>query len=135
MGGPGESRAIDRRQRLVDIYSRLLLLKLEADVDRLNATAAEAQRRHAEARRVMPAGDHDPELVTAELAQAAELIIHEAGADVDLTARKRLLTATDYQTSRDVFGTLLGDPDLAGPPNHLIAELDRIDTDDKSEGG
>ena len=33
----------------------------------------------------------------------------------------------NYQTSRDIFGTFLGDPSLAGPPDNLIDELNRID--------
>jgi hypothetical protein len=54
-------------------------------------------------------------------------IIHDAGADVDQQSRKRLLTAMNYQTSRDIFGTFLGDPSLAGPPDNMIDDLNHID--------
>jgi len=33
-----------------------------------------------------------------------------------------MLAAVDYQTSRDVFGTFLGNADLAGPPDGMLAE-------------
>lgn len=117
---------VDRHERLLDIYSRLLILKVRGDVGRLAAIEREARRRLEEASGDTRA-DPQPELVAEALAQAAERIIRDAGADGDPQARRRLLAATDYQASRDVFGVFLGDPSLAGPPDDLIAELDSID--------
>lgn len=127
VGGPGEQRTITRRELLVSIYARMLLLELQADLDRLAAVAAEARRR------MYTAADDDAtelaaaEAVAVELAETAIQIIRDVGADTDPRARERLLAATDYQTSRDVFGTFLGKPGLAGPPDSMLEELARIE--------
>jgi hypothetical protein len=134
VGGPGEQRPITRRESLVDIYARMVLLKLGGDIDRLSAVAAEARRCLEE----KPCGEFDTdyledETVVSELAETAIQWVREAGADVDATARERMLTTMDYQTSRDVFGVFLGNADLAGPPDDMLTELEKIDQD--SQGG
>jgi hypothetical protein len=75
----------------------------------------------------------EDETVVSELAETAIQWVREAGADVDTTARERMLTTMDYQTSRDVFGAFLGNADLAGPPDDMLTELEKIDQD--SQGG
>lgn len=42
VAGGGESRMVDRRVALIDLYARQLLVKLDADVARLAAVAAES---------------------------------------------------------------------------------------------
>jgi hypothetical protein len=134
VGGPGERRMISRRESLVDIYARMLLLELEGDTSRLSAVAVEARRRRQDKEmRDFPADHLQAEEAAAELAESAARIVHDAGADTDPRARERLLTATDYQTSHDVFGAFLGDPTLAGPPDAMLAELDRIDEDGQDQ--
>lgn len=44
VAGGGESRMVDRRVALVDLYARQLLVKIEADIERLDAVAAESRR-------------------------------------------------------------------------------------------
>lgn len=44
VAGRGESRMVDRRVALIDLYARQLLVKLGADIARLDAVAAEARR-------------------------------------------------------------------------------------------
>jgi hypothetical protein len=128
IGSPGEQRTITRRDHLLDLYSRLLLLKLDADPDRLFAVAAEAERRLNEKSAQNSESDNlEVETDTLGIADTAMRIIHDAGADVDQQSRKRLLTAMNYQTSRDIFGTFLGDPSLAGPPDNMIDDLNHID--------
>ncbi len=68
-----------------------------------------------------------------EIAETALRMIRDAGADVDQQVRKRLLTVMNYQTSRDIFGTFLGDPSLAGPPDSMIDDLNRIDQSDQDQ--
>src|SRR5436190_17310517 len=48
VGGPGEERVIDRRERLVDSYAKLLLVHVDGDLHRLLAVAAEARRMRAQ---------------------------------------------------------------------------------------
>lgn len=128
VGSLSEQRMIDRREHLIDLYSRMLLLEVNGSANRLNAVAAEARRRYEEgAHKKPPPEDLPADTVTVELAEAAVRIIREVGADTDPRALERLLIAVNYQTSRDVFGTFLGNPNLAGPPDDVIADLDRID--------
>jgi hypothetical protein len=132
-GSPDEQLAITRRGHLLDMYSRMLLLQLEGDLRRMSAVAAEARYRLAEkSARNAEQDDLQVEVTTIDIADTAIRIIRDAGADVDQAARRRLLTATDYQTSRDIFGAFLGDPGLAGSPDNMIDELNRIDQE--SEG-
>lgn len=44
VGGGGEWRRVDRRVGLVDLYARQLLVRLDADIERLDAVAAESRR-------------------------------------------------------------------------------------------
>jgi hypothetical protein len=105
IGGPGEQRTITRRDHLLDLYSRMLLLKLDGDPDRLSAVAAEAERRRDEkSARNSESDDLEVEADTLEFADTAMRIIHDAGADVDQQNRKRLLTAMNYQTSATSSG-------------------------------
>jgi hypothetical protein len=48
VGGPGEERVIDRRERLVDSYAKLLLVQVDGDLDRLLAVAAQYSRSSCE---------------------------------------------------------------------------------------
>ena len=112
----------------------MVLLELGGDIDRLSAVAAEARRRLEE----KSGGEFDAdyleaEVVASELAETAIRWVREASADVDTTARERMLTAMDYQTSRDVFGAFLGNADLAGPPDDMLAELEKIDQESQGD--
>ncbi|MQA16820.1 MAG: hypothetical protein GEV09_22600 [Pseudonocardiaceae bacterium] len=48
VGGPGEQRTVDRRQRLIDAYARDVLVHVDAELDRLATVVAEVKRKHAE---------------------------------------------------------------------------------------
>jgi hypothetical protein len=134
VGSSDEQRTISRREHYLDLYSRMLLLHLEGDPDRLSAVVAEAQLRLNEKSARSP-DPHDLKIRadTVEIAETALRMIRDAGADVDQQIRKRLLTVMNYQTSRDIFGTFLGDPSLAGPPDSMIDDLNRIDQNDQDQ--
>jgi hypothetical protein len=63
VGGPGEQRSITRRESLVDIYARMVLLELGGDIDRLSAVAAEARPCLEE----KPCGDSIPTILRTRL--------------------------------------------------------------------
>ncbi|MBB5130374.1 hypothetical protein HNP84_000062 [Thermocatellispora tengchongensis] len=157
-GTSWEPRLVSRRQEIVEMYSRLLLVRLRARVDRLAALEVECRRRATAATfpraalaalRQLAAG-RDPmrlvramswvfatgrrrqfrrtHILAAKLAAAARTTVIEAGAARDPVTRTRLLAATRYQATRDALDFALGDPSLAGPPDRLLAELDWLDT-------
>lgn len=129
VGGPGEERVIDRRDRLIDSYARLLLVQVDGDLDRLLAVAAEARRKHGE--RVAHGGSErkiEAELIAVELADHAAQIVRDVDADTDPKARERLVAATEHQNLRDTGELFLGDANiLAGDPGDLAERLDEID--------
>jgi hypothetical protein len=157
-GTSWEPRMVSRRQEIVEMYSRLLLVRLRARVDRLTALEVECRRRAAGAslpravtavlRQVVTGGGPAPVLraaswilaagrrrqfrrthmLAARLASAARTTVIQAGAARDPVTRTRLLAATRYQAARDALDFALGDPSLAGPPDRLLAELDWLDT-------
>ncbi|MDF5756048.1 hypothetical protein [Spongiactinospora sp. TRM90649] len=157
-GTSWEPRLVSRHQELVEMFSRLLLVRLRARVDRLASLEAECLRRATEATlpgAVLAAGRHaltcrHPAVVlravlwvlspirrrefrrthvlAAKLAAMARTTVIEAGAAHDPVVRTRLLAATRYQATRDALDFTLGDPSLAGPPDRLLAELDWLDT-------
>jgi hypothetical protein len=157
-GTSWEPRLVSREQEVVEMYSRLLLVRLRARIDRLTALEAECRRRAALASlphvllaiaREATSG-HDlagvvrdtswifspvrrrqfrrTHSIAATLAAAARSTVIEAGAAHDPVTRTRLLAATRYQAARDALDFSLGDPSLAGPPDRLLAELDWLDT-------
>jgi hypothetical protein len=120
---------IDRRDRLIDSYARLLLVQVDGDLDRLLAVAAEARRKHGE--RVAHGGSErkiEAELIAVELADHAAQIVRDVDADTDPKARERLVAATEHQNLRDTGELFLGDANiLAGDPGDLAERLDEID--------
>ncbi|GLW11154.1 hypothetical protein Misp01_62820 [Microtetraspora sp. NBRC 13810] len=155
-GTSWEPRVISRRQEIEEMYSRLLLVRLRARVDRLGALEAECRRRADGARlprafvsvtrqaaiRPYPVlrgaswiishgrrrRFRHIHLLAARLAGSARSTVVDAGAAHDPVTRTRLLAATRYQATRDALDLALGDPSLAGPPDRLLAELDWLDT-------
>ncbi|MFI5614957.1 hypothetical protein [Amycolatopsis sp. NPDC051903] len=129
VGGRGEERVLDRRERLVDSYARDLLVHVGGDPDRLLAVATEARRKHGE--RVAHGGSQrkiEAELIAIELAEHAARIVRDAGADTDPKARERLVAATEHQNLRDTGELFLGDAKvLVGDPTDLAVRLDEID--------
>jgi hypothetical protein len=143
MAGALETRTVDRREALLDVYSRDLLSGLAGDPARLEAVEAECQRRaridstrssslRFAVRRLKPLARwsswrsclaactrqdrrerREAWLVAAELAVHARRSVSEAGGDTDETARARLLAATDYSLTRDTLGSLLPSEFLA----------------------
>jgi hypothetical protein len=134
------------------MYTHLLLLRVRAQIGRLDALAAECSRRAAgltlprmlaarlgftrSGRASGPVTLRPDRLrrrrqiheLAAALAVCAGKIVRHSGAAADPVVRTRLLAATRYQSSRDVLDHLLGDPSLAGPPDRLLAELRWLDT-------
>lgn len=89
VGGPGEQRVIDRRERLLDSYARMVLVELDGDLDRLAAVVGEAQRKHQDkSERGFEADKVEAELIAVELAERAAQIIRDAGAADDPQARE-----------------------------------------------
>lgn len=157
-GTAWEPRLVDRRQEIVEMYSRLLLVRLRARVDRLAALEAECRRRAAGAslrrsvlavlRQLVKGPDpgrvlraaawvlsvgrrrqfRRTHMLAAHLAEAARSTVIQAGAARDPVTRTRLLVATRYQAARDALDHALGDPSLAGPPDRLLADLQWLDT-------
>lgn len=42
VGGPGETGSISRRERLADVYARMLLVEVTGDIGRLTTVTSEA---------------------------------------------------------------------------------------------
>ncbi|MCG5215759.1 hypothetical protein [Streptosporangium sp. KLBMP 9127] len=157
-GTSWEPRFVSRKQEVVEMYSRLLLVRLRARVDRLAALEVECLRRaslaslphvvFAVARGTVSGRNFSgvlrdaswilspmrrrqfrrTHIIAADLAAAARATVMAAGAANDPVTRTRLLAATRYQAARDALDLSLGDPSLAGPPDRLLAELNWLDT-------
>lgn len=133
MGGPGESRPVERREYLIDLYAQGLLLHVDADLDRLAAVAEHARAQTKVKKRLgRPARHVRAEAVAVELAEVAAAIIRRSGADTDEKAHRRVGAATQYSHTRDVFGTFLGSAALAWTPSSLRTSSRRsIRTNDR----
>lgn len=135
VGSRDEPRLADRRQALLDLYARQILVDLEAGYDRVinlrgrceeRAAAARTLRgglRTAQARRRLP-GVSWPSVVGAltrggrreiaelwaigaELADRAATMMNDAGADQDAKARARLLASMKHTLTYDVIGAVV----------------------------
>jgi hypothetical protein len=137
VGNRNEPRMVDRRDALVHLYARQVLLGLDADNQRIVALAEDCRCRAAEARSLRGAWRlvqtrrraPNPESWTsalgalswsarreiasvwalaAELADAAAGMVRQAGADRDTKARARLLASTRHTFTYDVVGNIVG---------------------------
>jgi hypothetical protein len=160
VGSVREPRIVDRREALVGLYARQILLKLEADYPRILALRAECGQQAAASRDLREAwrvarARHRPPLrqpwrqalralawsersdiattwaVGAELAHRAAQMVTEAGAHLDGKARAKLLAATEHSFTYDVLGSMLPSDMEARDAAQLAETLRQIDESDE----
>lgn len=156
MGRAGDSRIVDRRDALLDVYARQLMVHCAADPSRLAAVRAECADRHRPARllregwrsmrwrrehpsstgRDRPLGAPSPRTLieqrelwdTAEqIVALAEQTVHDAGAATDWKARERLLASTSHTLNFDILGVMLPVEVEQQAAAELAATLEEID--------
>ena len=156
MGRAGESRVVDRRAALTDVYARQVLVHCAADSVRLAALRAECADRHRlgrllrEGRRAVrhrrqhsspgvsgwPWGALSPRTlaeqrelwVTAEqIVALAQRMVDDAGAGEDRRARERLLASTSHTLTFDILGAMLPVEVEQESAAELSARLEEID--------
>jgi hypothetical protein len=147
---------VDRRDALVGLYARQVLVTLDADDRRLEVLAVDCRRRAAQARtlrgawqlvqtrRSGPRPEPWPRALEplrwrsrreiasvwalgAELADTAAQRVREAGADQDSKARGRLPASTRHTLTYDVVGNLVGAEVEAQAATELAQTLRDID--------
>lgn len=156
VGSRDEPLLVDRRDALVGLYARQVLVKLDADDRRLAALAEDCRRRAAAARTLRGAwqlvqtrrSGRSPQTwpralepllwssrreiasvwaLGAELADAAGQMVRDAGADRDVKARARLLASTQHSLTYDVVGNMVGADVEAQAAEDLAQTLREID--------
>jgi hypothetical protein len=152
IGSQIEPRVVDRRDALLDIYARRILVHCEADPGRLNAVRAEITKlpgsrgpvqdemrsdrlqdgsaRPPGSATLPPPLSHDTGqlwAVAEELTSAALAMVIEAGAVDDIRARARLLVSTAHTITRDLLGPLRPPEVERQAALKLARSLDMID--------
>lgn len=128
VGNAYEHRLVDRWDALIDAHARLVLIYCRAEPYRLAALESYLSLRNEANTDACGERPYDTEAIAATLAAEALCMVCEAGALTDRRARARLLVSMEYHANRELCASL-GAPELAGSPDDLIAELDRIEND------
>lgn len=112
---------VDRRVALVDLYARQLLVKLDADIERLDAVVAESRREADYTRTLQWSRD------------TARQRIIEAGAEHDPKGRDRLLASTNHTLTSEILGIFLPPEAHQQRAAELAETLDEIDQRPESD--